>query len=328
VTDLTTSYLGLSLRSPLIVGSCSISRRVENIEAAEAAGAGALVVKSLFEEQIELEAAELEAQLSRYSDTIWESTSYHPDLTHAGPKEHLHWVEQARKRVSFPLIGSINATKPGSWTEFAQGLQDAGVNALELNIFSVVIDPERSGAELLDTACRIVEQVKSRVTIPVAVKVSPYFSSPGHVARKLVDAGADGLVLFNRYVQPDIDIDQETLEIGMVLSERAEMGHGLRWTGLLSSLVDADICTSTGIHEGEDAIKAILAGARAFQVVSAILERGFSHIRRINESIAGWMAGKDYRKLDDFRGKLSQGKIDDPYAYERAQYIKALLGFD
>ena len=326
--DLSTTYMGMRLSSPVIVGACALSKRVDNIKAAEDAGAGALVIKSLFEEQLQSEALQLDAALAEYENMIAESIRFHPSLEHGGTAEHLMWMERARKAVKMPLIASLNAVSPGAWSDFAAQLAGAGADALELNFYSVITNANITDAGVLKAFVDTLADVKAKVKIPVAVKMSPYFAAPLNAAMALCQAGADGLVLFNRFAQPDIDIDLEKLSLNMSLSSKSELGHTLRWTGLMSGKVSADLCANTGIYDAEDGIKTLLAGANAFQTVSVLIAKGLPFIRRINEGISGWMSRKGYNSIADFRGKVSEAKVSDPFAFERAQYIKALLGFD
>lgn len=326
--DLTTSYMGLKLASPVIVGSCSLSKRIEAIKAAEDAGAGALVIKSLFEEQLQLESVRLENELQCYAEMIGEALSFHPKIEHGGPSEHLLWVEKARKAVKMPLIASLNAISTGEWTRYAVQLQNTGIDALELNLFSIITDPRLSGHDVMKAMLTIVSEIKARVTIPISVKMSPYFAAPVYAAAEFEKAGAKALILFNRLAQPDIDIHSEKLSTGMVLSAREEIGHSLRWVGLLHGVSKADLCAATGIHTADCVIKALLAGASTVQVVSTLYVHGIKYISTLNQGLIEWMNVKGYRMLDDFRGKVSRLRSADPYAFERAQYIKALLGFD
>lgn len=325
---LATSYMGIAMNSPVMVGSCSLSKKIDNIKAAEDAGAGALVIKSLFEEQLQMEAMQLEDELEKYQDMIVESLTFHPPMEHGGPSEHLMWVEKARKAVSMPLIASLNAVSPGTWSDFAVQLERTGVDGLELNLYSVVTDPQVSGQDVLQAMIATLSDVKSKVKIPVAVKLSPYFASPAYVISALESAGADAVVLFNRFSQPNIDINAETLNHEMVYSAPEELLHTLRWIGLLHGGVQLDLCANTGIHTAQDAVKLLLAGADSLQVVSALMIHGIEYIRTLNRGILDWMDAKGYQSIDDFRGNVAGLRARDPYAFERSQYIKLLLGFD
>lgn len=328
MADLTTTYMGMSLRSPVVVGASTFSRKTDRIKQADESGAGALVIHSLFQEQIELEAFELEQALNIGADHFAESLTYFPRLEHAGPREHVMWVEKARKAVGMPLFGSVNATSVGAWTDYARHLENAGCDGLELNIYSVETNPARSGADVEQQALDVVAAVKSAVKIPVAVKLSPYYSSLANFATRVVETGADALVLFNRFYQPTIDVGSEALAINLDLSTPHESRLPLRWIAILSGELRADLAASTGVHSGEDVARFILAGASAVQCVSALYSRGLGHVAVMNRELAEWMDAKGHKRIDDFRGKISRIKVSDPYAFERAQYIKLLLGQD
>ena len=325
MADISTKYMGLDLRSPVMVGASPLSRQIDNIKAAEDAGAGALVIHSLFQEQIEQETLELDEALAVGSERFAESLTYFPRLEHAGPREHLMWVEKTRKAVGFPLIGSLNAASSGRWVEYARKLESAGCDGLEINLYSVEADPHRSSEDIEKESLDIIAAVKSDVGVPVAVKLSPFYTSTASFARRAVEAGADALVLFNRFYQPTIDPDSETLEIGLVYSTPEEMRLPLRWIAILSAELDVDLAASTGVHRGRDVVSQILAGAKAVQTVSALLVNGIGHVTTLNRELSEWMTAHGYASIDDFRGKLSRNKVSDPYAFERAQYVKLLL---
>lgn len=328
MTNISTVYMGLKLRSPLIVGSCSLSKSIDNIKAAQDAGAGALVIKSLFEEQIQAESAKMAEELGSYADMIDEALSFHPEFEHGGPEEHLMWVRKTRREVTMPIIASLNAISPGKWVDYAVQLESAGVDALELNLYSVITDFNVTGQAVIDAMAATVQAVKSRVNIPVAAKLSPYFASPGAAARAMDAARVDGLVLFNRFAHYNIDVETETPTYDMVLSSPSEISHSLQWISLLNEKLDADLCGATGVHHPEDVIKMILAGASAVQVVSTLYTNGIGYLETLNRGLTLWMEDKGYRSLADFQGKVSRARSSDPYAHERAQYINILLGFD
>lgn len=325
MADISTTYMGIRLSSPVIVGASTFSRRIDNIKKAEEAGAGALVIYSLFQEQIQIEASELENSLNIGADIFPESLTYFPRLEHAGPREHIMWIEKTRKEVDFPLIGSINAVSRGEWVDYARQLESAGCDAIELNLYAVQTDPHKTAQDIESESLDVVASVVSSVEVPVAVKLSPFYTATANFARKLVEAGAEGLVLFNRFYQPTIDPDRESLVISLDLSTPEETRLPLRWIAILSSILDIDLAASTGVHTGKDAVRHLLAGARAVQVVSALYKNGLDHITTMNREIAGWMDAKGYRTIEEFRGKLNQANVSDPYAFERAQYIKLLL---
>lgn len=323
--DISSSFMGVNLRSPILVGACTISNHVDNIKRAEDAGAGGLVIYSLFQEQVELEAWEVEDELLISSEHFAESLTYFPQLKHAGAREHIMWVERARKAVSMPLFGSLNAVSPGTWIDYAKQLENAGVNGLELNLYSLETNSAVSAAEIEQRALEIIADVKSHVSIPVAVKLSPWYTSIASFVSKVVQAGADGVVLFNRFYQPTIDPDTESLAIRLALSSPEETRLPLRWIAILSGQFNVDFAASTGVHSSRDVIRQILAGASVTQSVSAIYRNGIEHISTMNSALADWMDEKGYQTLDAFRGKLSQKNVSDPYAFERSQYISLLM---
>lgn len=326
MADLSTQYMGLSLKTPVVVGACSLSKHIDTVKEIEEAGAGALVIKSLFQEQIELEAAELESALSIGADSFAESLRFFPPLQHAGPAEHLMWVKEARKAVEIPLIASVNATSTGAWVDFAEQLEDAGVDGLELNVYSVEANPDRTAAQIEADLVDVVEKVKAAVSIPVAVKLSPYYTSMANVAKSVAGAGADGLTLFNRFFQPDIDPHAESLKISLDHSTPEESRAPLRWLAILSDQISCDLAASTGVYGGLDVARYLLAGASVAQVVSALYANGVGHITQILSELDAWMESKGYASLDDFRGNVSRKSVPDPSAFERAQYIKLLVG--
>ena len=325
MADIRASFMGIDLSSPIVVGACTLSNNIDNIKRAQDAGAGGLAIYSLFQEQIELEAMEIEEELKISSNHFAESLTYFPQLEHAGSREHIMWVEKAREAVEFPLFGSLNATSMGRWLEYAKQLESAGCNGLELNLYSLETDPDKTPAEIEERSLDVVAEVKSSVSIPIAVKLSPWYTSVANFAARLQETGVDALVLFNRLYQPTIDPDKEALEIRLTLSEPEETRLPLRWIAILSSVLDVELAASTGIHTGKDVVRQLLAGAQVTQVVSGIFRNGIDHITTMNASLADWMDEKGYETIEDFRGKLSQRNVADPYAFERAQYVTLLM---
>lgn len=323
--DLKTTYMGIPLRSPIVVGASSVSAMVDRIKMAEQAGAGALVIRSLFEEQIQFDALRLEEALSVGAESQPEARTYFPNIKHGDAREHLMWVEKARKAVTFPLVASLNAVTPGAWAEYAGQLEGAGVNGLEINVYSVAADPRRAGPAIEQELYEVVDAVRQRIRIPLAVKLSPFYTSVANVAVELDKRGAGSLVLFNRFLQPDIDPATETPTSQMVLSTPEELKLPLRWTALLYGRMKAEIALSTGIHSGLDAAKALLAGATVVQTASAVIKHGVPYISTMLRQLEEWMTEKGYASLDEFRGKLSQKQAVDPSAFERAQYVRLLL---
>lgn len=324
MANLNTTYMGIQLESPLVVAASSISNYIDRIEMAEKAGAGALVIRSLFEEQIMFDALQLEYSLSVGSESFAEALSYFPDIKHGEADEHLMWIEKTRKSVKMPLIGSLNAVSPGAWLKYAKQLEATGIDALELNVYAVATNPTKTSSEIEKNLYEIVKMVKAEVDIPVAVKLSSFYTSPLNVARELSEQGVEALVLFNRFLQPDIDPQSESLKNEMVFSTSEEMKVPLRHIALLHGRINSDLAITTGVHSGLDAVKAILAGACVVQTASALLKNGIPYLSTMLREIEAWMDEKDYNKLDDFRGKLSQREVEDPFAFERAQYVNLL----
>jgi dihydroorotate dehydrogenase (fumarate) len=322
---LATEYMGIKMTSPVVVSACSISGRVDNIKRAEAAGAGALVIKSLFEEQILAESLKLESDRMVGSDHFAESLTYFPPLQHAGPRGHLMWVEKSRKAVKMPLLASLNAVTPSAWTGYAKQLEGTGVDGLELNPYAVQTDVRRTGSDVEAELYEIVRNVLAEVTIPVAIKLTPFYTSLVNVAAELDRLGVKGLVLFNRFLQPDIDPERELLRNAMDLSQPEETRLPLRYVALLYGKVKADLAGNTGVHSGLDAVKHILAGAAIVEVASVLYTKKVEHLKTLNDEIGRWMDQKGYAGLSDFRGKLSQEDLADLFAFERAQYVELLL---
>lgn len=324
MAQLKTEYMGIPLQTPIVVAACSISNMIDRIKLAEEAGAGALVIRSLFEEQIQFDAQHMEESLAVGSESYPEALTYYPSIEHGGADEHLTWIEKTRAEVHLPLIASLNAASPGGWTKYARQLENTGVDGLELNVYSVAADPARSGTDIEQELYQIVEAVKAEISIPLAVKLSPFYTSAAHVAGELDRRGARALVLFNRFLQPDIDPITESLVTEMVLSRPEEMKLPLRWIGLLYGRVQADLAITTGVHSGLDAAKAILAGATIVQTASALLEYGIAYMSTMLRQLEGWMDERGYRSLAEFRGKLSHKQVLDPFGFERAHYVDLL----
>lgn len=325
MVDLSTTYLGVSLKNPLVVAASSISSYVDRVKLAEEAGAGALVIRSLFEEQIEYDRQALAEFLASGADGYAESTSYYPQLKHGGPKEHLMWVEKTRKAVQMPLFASLNAVTPGAWVDYARQLAGTGVDGLEINYYIVPTDPDMSGSVIENRLYDIIERIRAEVSLPLAVKLSPFLTAPANVVRELEKRGVKGVVLFNRFLQPDIDPDSESLHSEMVLSTPAELKLPLRWVAILYGRTGVDLALNTGAHTGRDVVKGLLAGARVVQLAATLLKNGIPYLSTMLIHLQSWMEEKGYETLDDFRGNLSQKNVPDPDAFERAQYVKLLL---
>lgn len=326
MANIATKYMGLQLASPIMIGAGPVSRKLENIKKAEDAGAGALVIYSLFQEQIEREIEELESALMVGSYLFPEALTYFPLLEHSGAREHIMWVEKARNEVRMPLIGSINAISRGNWIDYARQLEEAGCDALELNMYALETDISVDSQQIEKRILEIVQLITSEINIPVAVKLSPWYTSVANMSDAVIKAGARGVVMFNRFYQPGIDPETETLKPSLDLSRSEDSKMPIRWAAILSGQLSGDIIVSTGIHTGNDVIKAILAGAVGVQVVSAALRNGISHISRMNQDITEWMDRKNYSSLDEFRGKLNQKNVPNPHAFERTQYANIMMG--
>lgn len=328
--DLKTRYLGFELKNPLIASAGPTTGQAEGLRRLEEAGVGAVVLPSLFEEQILGEEIEVNKAYEYGSESFAEAITYRPDMPdyNIGPNSYLEHVAQAKKIMSVPVIGSLNGTSTGGWIEYGRMIQEAGADALELNIYFLATDPNQTGAEVEQRYLDLVAAVKQSVSIPLAVKVGPYFSSMANMARRLVEAGADGLVLFNRFFQPDINL--ETLEVAphLVLSTSDELRLPLRWIAILRSFLDStSLAATTGVHNAEDVIKLLLAGADVTMMTSNILQHGpFSACRVLND-LRGWLVENEYRSVEQLKGSLSQKNSPDPAAFERSNYVKTITSY-
>jgi len=327
--DLKTKYLGLELKNPIIVGASNLVTDIDMLRKLEDAGAAAIVYKSLFEEQIHLENLEMHQEMTDYNERNAEMTSlFHENLYASGPEEFLMHFEAAKKALNIPLIASLNAVYDETWYEYAKKLQDAGADAIELNFYAVPLDLDLDGRGILNEELDVVEGVKKAVTIPVSIKLSPFYTNPLYTIAEMSKRGADGFVMFNRLFQPDINIDTESHHFPYNLSHEQDARLALRFAGLLYGNIESSICASMGIFTGADVIKMILAGADAVQVVSTVYKHGPKQITRMLQEMEAWMTTKQYANLDSFRGKLSNLHSKDPYAYRRAQYVDILMKSD
>lgn len=326
MSALGTRYMGIQLANPVIAGASDLTANVDSIRRIEEAGAGAIVLKSLFEEQIQVERLRLEEDLQTGEAISPEMGHLYPKAEHGGPKEHLLWVKKSKAAVKIPVIASLNAVNRATWVEYASALADQGVDGLELNFFATPRDFDVSGARIEEEQLDALREVRRAVRIPIAVKLSVFYSNPLNFLRRLDGEGINAFVLFNRYFQPDVDPESESITMPMNYSAPADARLPLRFAGLLYGRVKADVCASTGIATGADAAKMILAGAAAVQVVTALYRNGVKAITQIRDGLAGWMEKKSYASIEAFRGKLSAKNAKDPWAYTRAQYAKMLLG--
>ena len=324
--DLSTNYLGLKLRTPLVVSASPLSEDVDNIKRLSDAGAAAIVLYSLFEEQLRQDRLELNEHLQNGTDSFAEALSYfpEPDEYRLGPEEYLKHIAAAKKAVNIPIIASLNASSNGGWTSYAKQIQQAGADALELNIYYIPTSLELTGTEVELTYLDILKAVKAEVTIPIAVKLSPFFSSFANMAKRLDQAGANGLVLFNRFYQPDIDL--ETLEVkpDILLSTPMAMRLPLRWIALLHGRINASLAATSGIHRASDVLKMLMAGADVTMLCSTLLRHGIPKITAIERDLIIWMKEHDYKSVRQLKGSISQENCAEPAAFERAQYMKAI----
>ncbi|HPS62059.1 MAG TPA: dihydroorotate dehydrogenase-like protein [Bacteroidales bacterium] len=325
MANLTTRYMGLQLKNPVIVGACNLVKDIDNCKRMEEAGAAAIVYKTLFEEQIELERLQMSEELNQYNDRHAEMISLFPDIDHAGPREHLGHLRKVVNAVNIPVIASLNCTFGETWVEYARQMENTGINALELNFYSVPGDFKREGKAILNEQLDVVSEVKKNVKIPVSVKLSPYYTNILMLIQNMYYAGVDGFVLFNRMFHPDIDLETETHHFPYNLSHEEDNRLPMRYIGLLSGEIRGSLCANTGIFTGLDAAKMILTGADCVQVVSTVYKHGIGQITRILEELDGWMEKKNYDSVDAFRGKMSRKNLKDPFAYRRAQYIDILM---
>ncbi len=328
--DLSTTYLGLRLRSPLVVGAAApLSEHLDQLQALENAGAAAVVLHSLFEEQIEQEQLDLQHHAIQGAESYGEAISYlpEPSVFHLGHELYLRQIEQARQRLSVPIIASLNGSSPGQWVRFARLIEQAGADALELNIYSLPTDPDLSSAAIEAQVERIVRDVRAEVQLPLAVKLSPFFTNIGAMARRLAEAGADGLVLFNRFYQPDIDIEELEVRPNLLLSTPHDLRLPLRWIALLHGRQPVDLAASGGVHRGTDVVRLLMAGAVITQVVGALLRHGVGRLSSLEQELTLWLEEHNHATVKELVGCMSQQRCPNPSEYERAQYLRAIQSF-
>jgi dihydroorotate dehydrogenase (fumarate) len=327
--DLTTTYLGLRLRTPLVPSASPLSERIDNIRQMEDAGAGAVVLYSLFEEQLAHDQFQLQHHLEAHTDMFAEALSFFPTPARVtvGPEAYLNHIRRAKEAVDIPIIASLNGSSLGGWTRFAREIEQAGADALELNVYTIPTDLDQPGASVEQMYLEILRAVKSVVQIPVAIKLSPFFSNMAWMARQLDEAGADGLVLFNRFYQPDIDL--ETLEVWphVLLSTPQALRLPLRWIGILHGRIAADMAATGGVHDAADVVKLLLVGARVTMLASALLRHGIEYLRMVEHRLRRWLEDHEYESVGQLQGSLSQRHAPDPGAFERAQYLRALRSY-
>ncbi len=324
--DLSTTYLGLRLPHPLMPGASPLADSLDTVKRLEDAGAAAIVLRSLFEEQITRERDGLVYHMEVTQAASAEALSYFPKTEDFvfGTHEYLEQIRKIKAAVKVPVIASLNGTTNEGWLSYAKTIQEAGADALELNVYFIATDPKETGDHVEQRSVEILRSVKKAITIPVAVKLSPFFSSMAHVAHQLDEAGADGLVLFNRFYQPDIDVEALEAVPSLHLSDSSELLLRLHWLAILSGQVKATMAASGGVHTGLDAVKAVMAGASAVQVVSRLLEDGPQRLLTIFQAMKHWMEEHDYESLSQMRGSMSLAKSPNPAAFERGNYMKIL----
>ena len=326
--DLTTKYLGLKLSSPLVVSASPLSRDIDGICRLEDAGASAVVLYSLFEEQLRQEEIDLQYHLSAGTESFAESLTYFPQPSefHTGPEGYLNHIRKAKASVSIPIIASLNGSTLGGWTKFAGEIERAGADAIECNIYYIPTDPHLAAEDVEKTYLDIVGAVKNTVTIPVAVKLSPFFSNFTNMAQRLDGAGADGLVLFNRFYQPDIDLEELEIRPNVLLSSQQALRLPLTWIGILYGKLKASLAATSGVHTAEDVVKLLMVGANVTMMCSSLMRNGINHLRHVERELKEWMEEHEYESVQQMQGSVSQIKCPDPAAFERAQYMRAVKG--
>ncbi len=328
--ELSTTYLGMELRSPIVASSSPLTGHLDGLHALDVAGIGAVVLPSLFEEQIAHEGSVVNELTRREADAHPEATGgYTPALDeyNAGPHRYLQLIRDAVASVDVPVIASLNGVTKGGWTSYAAMLAEAGASAIELNVYRIAADLDVTGQQVEQETLDLVEAVRAASPVPIAVKVGPYFSAFGNMARRLADAGADGIVLFNRFYQPDIDVDRMAVEPHLVLSTSDELRLPLRWCAILHGRIDASIALTTGIHSGTDVVKGLLAGADVVMTTSSLLKHGPSHAAVLLDHLRAWLEVRGYASVRELIGAVSQAKVPDPAAFERANYLSTLTRY-
>ncbi|HOT95998.1 MAG TPA: dihydroorotate dehydrogenase-like protein [bacterium] len=327
--DLSTTYMGLKLKNPLVPSASPLSKELDTIKKLEDAGAAAIVLYSLFEEQISYEAEELDHFLTYGTDSFAEALSYFPQAQefNLGPEGYLEHIRKAKQATGIPIIASLNGVSTGGWIDYAKKMEQAGADGLELNVYMLATDPARSSAEIEEVYVEVLKAVKSSVKIPVAMKLSPYFSAMAAMAKRLDEAGADALVLFNRFYQPDLDLEALEVKPGITLSTPADLRLPLRWIAILYGRIKASMAGSSGVYTAADALKLIMAGADVANLCAALLKNGPAHLGKVLDEMSAWLEEHEYASLKMARGSMSQKNVAEPAAYERANYIKALNSY-
>ncbi len=329
MTDLSTTYLGLHLKNPLVASASPLSKRIDRARKLEEAGISAIVMYSLFEEQIIHESLELDHYLTRGTDSFAEALSYLPDggLYSISPEKYLNQVAGLKKALNIPIIGSLNGVSKGGWISYARMIEEAGADALELNTYYIATDTDMTSRDIEDTQVALVAEVKSAIKIPLAVKISPLITSIPNFVKRLVEAGADGLVLFNRFYQPDFDLDELEIIHSLDLSTSSDLRLPLRWISILHGKVNADFALTSGVHTHKDVLKTMMAGAKVAMMASNLLYNGEQAITPILSELEAWMKEREYTSIQQMQGSMSQKSIRKPAAFERANYMKVLSSY-
>ncbi len=327
--DLRTKYLGLELRNPVVVGACPLTGSLDTLGQLEHSGAAAVVLPSLFAEQIEHDEQDVASLYEHQSESFAESTSYFPQMSqwHTGPDPYLKHVDQCKRSLSIPVIGSLNGSSEGSWTRYAKLIEDAGADALELNIYFVPTSSEETSEDIEKRYADLVAVVRGNISIPLAVKIGPYFSSLPNLAARLVESGVQGLVLFNRYLDPDIDTEALQISPSLVLSDRHELRLSLRWIATLRDQLNISLAATSGIHFSEDVVKTLLAGADVAMLAAAVLRYGPTLLETLLAEFTRWLESKEYSSVEQLKGSMSLQNYSDPSLYHRSNYMKAVVSY-
>ena len=330
MTDLSTTYLGMKLKNPVVASASPLSKKLDNVKKLEDAGVSAVVMYSLFEEQITHESNALDYFLNRGSESYAEAITYFPEMKsyNIGPDSYLNLVSRIKDSVDIPVIGSINGVSTGGWIDYARKIEQAGADALELNIYFIPSDVKMGSKEIEDAQVELVANVKKQLSIPLAVKLSPYYTALPAFTRRLCDAGADGLVLFNRFYQPDIDTEMLEVVPSLQLSDSYDLRLPLRWVAILFGKVKADLSLTSGVHNEKDVLKSMMAGANVVEITSEFLANGIGRATEIVRGLEAWMVEYEYKSITQMRGSMSHKSVAEPAAFERANYMKALQSFD
>lgn len=327
--DLSTQYLGLKLCNPLVVSASPLCREIANLRHMEDAGAAAIVLHSLFEEQINIESNELDRFLWDNSELSAESTTIFPDLAtyNIGPDAYLEHIRKAKQAVSIPVIASLNGVSRGGWVSYARDMQQAGADAIELNVYFIPAEPASGSDEIEKLYLDLVAEIRQTVSIPVAVKVGPYFSAFANMAQRLEAAGANGIVIFNRFYQPDFDLDELEVKPSLTLSNSSELLLRLHWAAILFGNIHADIAITGGVHTSDDVVKAMMSGARVTMLTSALLQNGIGYLRPLRNQLEAWLEKREYESVQQMQGSMSQQNVPNPKAFQRANYMKVLSSY-